>query len=333
MRHFFLFTLIFTLALYPVRALNASPEKSKKAEAAEKIYTYSGPKVKLKAYINKGDGNKAHKFKSEYIGDLQGRQGKGFSYQGMDIYKNYLVSCQNQGVATIYLIEKGRINKISQFELASFHKYNHVNVACFSKEFYDKKDPMPLLYISHTHKKPINGQKDLLFVERISEDLNSSELVQTIFFDDTDNLFGYALQWVIDNENGFLYGYGNTINNTDPENKHRIIKFNLPALDTGRSVVLRKEDALENYLIEEVSSHRANPIGQGLCISGGKLYMPTGFGKDEQPSILYVWDLKSRCMSNIIDLTKATSEELEDCAVYRKSLVLQTQKGLFKLSF
>jgi hypothetical protein len=161
--------------------------------------------------------------------------------------------------------------------------------------------------------------------------MQSSELVQTIFYDDVNKDFGYALQWVVDRKGGFLYGYGNTVNNSDPSNRHRVIKFRLPKLSDGRSVVLKSEDALENYTIEEVSGYKFNPIGQGLDIRSGKLYMPTGFGTSEQPSILYVWDLRKKKMTSI-DLSKVTTGELEDIAVLgSKCLLLQSQDGLFRV--
>ena len=52
------------------------------------------------------------------------------------------------------------------------------------------------------------------------------------------------------------------------------------------------------------------------------LYMPTGFGQEKAPSILYVWDLKARRMRNVIDLTKATKGELEDCAAFGSASVI-----------
>lgn len=61
--------------------------------------------------------------------------------------------------------------------------------------------------------------------------------------------------------------------------------------------------------------------------------MPTGFGKEKQPSILYVWNLNTRTMQNVIDLTKATFGELEDCAYYRGDLYIQAQGDLFRLRF
>ena len=298
-------------------------------------YTYSGPRISLRK-AGKERATDSHRFKSVYLGKLSGRKGKGFGYQGLDLYRTYALSCQNQGVASVYRINGRSITLLGQFELASFHPDNHANVANFGTAFYAEGDRLPLVYISQAQKKTINGRKDVLYVERIASDLQSSTLVQTIVFDDPEHLFGYALQWAIDKEQGFLYGYGNTVSNEDPANRHRIMKFKMPTRqDTDKDgfVVLREEDALENYLLEDVSDFRGNPIGQGLTIAGGKLFMPTGFGTEKHPSILYVWDLRTRTMSNVVDLTKATRSELEDCGVYRNRLVLQSQDGLFSLKF
>ena len=270
---------------------------------------------------------------ARYLGPMEGMNHKqhGFAYQGMDIYGDYMVSCQNQGAATIYKLSKDKFTKVSQFKLATFNEVNHANVASFGVEKADKGDPMPVLYVSQCHKKPYDGRKDLLFVERIMPDLQSSALMQTIFYDDINKDFGYALQWVIDTKNKMLYGYGNTVNNDDPANRHRIIKFPLPMLSSGAEVVLKPEDALENYLIEEVSEFRFNPIGQGLYIQNDKLYMPTGIGTDAHPSILYVWDLKKKSMETV-DLTQSTSGELEDISCYNGKLYVQGQDGIFVLS-
>jgi hypothetical protein len=48
---------------------------------------------------------------SSYFGDLKGT--KGLGYQGMDIYGNYLVSCQHTGMTTIYDISKGKPEMLS----------------------------------------------------------------------------------------------------------------------------------------------------------------------------------------------------------------------------
>ena len=274
----------------------------------------------------------ATKMEVEFLGALQGENSgqPGFAYQGMDIYGDYMVSCQNQGIATVYRLSGDNFEPAGQFHLASFHEFNHANVASFGVEKATKEDPLPLLYVSQCHKKPVDGRKDVLYVERIAPDFSGSSLVQTIFYDDVNKDFGYALQWVIDREHKMLYGYGNTVNNNDPFNRHRIIKFRLPALSDGPFVVLTSEDALENYLIEDVSGFRFNPVGQGLFIRKGRLYMPTGVGKAETPSILYIWDLKKRSMRTV-DLSLCTTGEFEDISFYKGAFYIQGQDGIFKV--
>ena len=267
----------------------------------------------------------------EFMGPMKGVNPgrKGYSYQGMDISGRYMVSCQDRGVATLYRLSGDKFERIGQFHLASFHEYNHSNVVSFGVEKAEKSDPMPVAYISHCHRKPIDGKKDLLFVERIAPDFGSSELVQTIFYDDVNYDFGYALQWVVDKKNRMLYGYGNTVNNSDPANRHRVIKFRLPALSDGSFVTLKPEDALENYLIEDVSGFRFNPVGQGLSIQGDKLYMPTGVGNSANPSILYIWDLAGHEMQSI-DLSSCTTGEFEDISIRGRFVYIQGQDGLFR---
>ena len=269
---------------------------------------------------------------ADFLGPLQGENGgqKPYPYQGMDIYGNHMISCQNRGVASVYSLSGKEFKLEGQFHLASFHKDNHANVVTFGLEKADVADPLPLIYVSQCSKNTIDGKKDVLYAERIAPDFSSSELVQTIFYDDVNHDFGYALQWVIDRENKMLYGYGNTVNNSDPENRHRIIKFRLPQLSEGSFVVLKTEDALENYLIEEVSDFRFNPIGQGLYIHRGKLYMPTGVGKPDRPSILYIWDLKRHKME-VIDLSAITTSEFEDISKYGKYFYIQAQDGVFRV--
>ena len=257
------------------------------------------------------------------------------NYQGMDCYKDYVLSCNHTGIANLWILEGGKPRKISRFNLASQGDANHANVVSFGVERFDRKDPMPLVYVSQCHKIPWNGLKDVLFVERIRPDLQSSELVQVIRYDDVNKDFGYALQWVIDRRHKMLYGFGNTTGDRDIEgNRHRIIKFRLPKLSAGKEVVLRPEDALENYVVEDHGLRYAT-IGQGLCIHKGKLMMPTGVGNVEYPSWLFVWDLRKQRPVTVLDMGGGhTTGELEDFAHYRKNLYLiQAQTGLYLMEY
>ncbi|MCR5434743.1 MAG: hypothetical protein K6F20_10170 [Bacteroidaceae bacterium] len=288
---------------------------------AQNTFTYSGERIDLNQ----------HTFRSTLVGKLQGIERQG--YQGMDVWGQTVVSCQNTGVITLYNYDGQKLTKKGEsFPMASNDKENHSNVVSMSRTFYREGDPLPLIYVSQCSKGRYKGMKDVCFVERIKPELNASELVQTILYKDDNKNFGYAVQWVLDNENGYLYGYGNTINNNDPQNRHRIVKFRIPEVKEGL-VTLTDADLLENYLLEETYSQHFNPIGQGLFVKDGLLYMPTGFGKPETPSILYVWDLKARCMRNVIDLSKATQGELEDCAAFGSALLIQAQGSMYRLDF
>ncbi len=268
--------------------------------------------------------------KTRFMGELQGEchKEKGFSYQGMDVWGKTIVSLQNQGIATIYKLSAKGIQKKGQFHLGSYSKINHANVASFGPWKASEKDRLPLLYVSHCNKKPIGSYKDPCYVERIHSDFKGSDLVQTIVYDDTAKDFGYALQWVIDRDRKLLIGYGNTVNNSDPSNRHRVIVFPLPKPSQGPRVILSREDALENYTIEEASGFSFNPIGQGLYVKKGKLYMPTGLGTTEKPSILYIWDLDRKQMKEV-DLSSVTTGELEDISLSCKGFVLQGQDGIW----
>ncbi|MCI2109208.1 MAG: hypothetical protein LKJ95_10980 [Bacteroidales bacterium] len=337
--HYFAMMVVAALAAFSTVPAFAQKGKAQAKEFGypdtDGTYSYTGPVVRFDKYTKRDKGT--HEVQTEYLGKLMGRKGKGYAYQGMDYYNGLILSCQNQGVATVYSFDGKEIQKKGQFELVSFNKINHSNVVSFGTEFYDKSDPLPLAYISHCNRALINGKKDVLYVERIAPDFQSSQLVQAIVYDDVNNDFGYALQWVIDRKNGYLYGFGNTVDNTDPKNCHRIIKFRLPKLsDTDKDgyVILHPSDALENYRIEDVSDFKGNFIGQGLYVSHDKLYLPTGFGTEEFPSILYVWDLRKRKMCNKISLVEGTHSEFEDCTVIgKKKMLIQAQHGLFLLQF
>lgn len=280
----------------------------------------------------------AARFPVDYLGPMKGcasnKKGR-HNYQGMDIWGDYMLSCQDGGTASIYkLAEDGKPTKISEFRLGSYDPdLNHSNVVTFFPAFADPSDPLPLVGISRCHKLHKNGLKDELYLERIAPDMKSSSVYRILNYNDVKHEFGYALQWVVDYDNNQLYGYGNTVDNTNPANKHRIVRFRMPDVlaEGPQRIDLQPSDVLENYLVEETYKDPFMPIGQGLFIHEGKLYMPTGVGDLGRPSILYVWDLVNRSMQPV-DLTKDTFSELEDCSMHKGKLILQSQGGLWRMN-
>lgn len=252
---------------------------------------------------------------------LQGAKGEG--YQGMAIYGNYMISLQNTGLATLYSLPS--FTKLTEtFPLGCYAKTNHANVASFGIEKYDKSDPLPVLYVSQCFKRTINGEKDVCYVERIHVS-GKAETVQRIVFDDTDHLYGYALQWTIDPKRKELIGFGNTIENMADGNRFRIIRFHLPKLKAGQVVHLTMKDCIETYLLQDYASeYPSKVIGQGGLIYKGNAIFPTGFGNKQNPSVIYVWNLRKHKLVQVIDLKEKLKHEMEDCDVYGNTLYIQT---------
>lgn len=277
---------------------------------------------------------KTEGFTAEYVCSLIKPENKNWWTQGMDIYKDYLVNCRNQGYAYVYKFDGKNVEKLGEFRLESYDVDNHANVASFGKQFYDKNDPMPLLYVSQAAKNPWKGYKDVLLVERIAPDFASSKLVQVIYYEDKNKDFDYALQWVVDDTGKYLYAYGNTTRDKDIEgNKHRIAKFRMPSLADSNAdgmVILHPEDALENYTIEDCG-YKFATIGQGLYVRKGKLYMPVGAGSEKYPAYLYVWNLKKRCMEVAADLNSSGMGEPEDMSWHKGTFIISAVNGLYSI--
>ena len=259
------------------------------------------------------------------VDDLQGFPKQ--SYQGMTIHKDYLVSLQNTGLATIYRLHENSLELLRQFPLDSQTKENHANVAFFGTERYDKGDEFPLLYVSQCSKQRYKDMKDVCFVERISL-TEAPQLVQTIVLDDDEGLFGYALQWMIDRKRGHLIGYGNTIENMGKGNRWRTMIFKMPKLSDGPTVHLNPKDALDNYCIQDLDPRfPSNHIGQGACVIKDQMFIPVGLGTEQHPSILYVWNLRKKRLDHILDFQQQVPHEFEDCEPYGRDLIMQTNGG------
>lgn len=250
------------------------------------------------------------------------------SFQGLAIHKNYMVGLNDTGYASLYkLADDGSFTRVSDFALGSRSDYNHANVADFGVEYYAKGDAMPVLYVSQCKTDKETNVKDACYVERISPD-GKSETVQTILFDAVRKYYRGSLQYVIDKKRKLMVGYGNTLGNMVPGNNYRIMIFKLPKIKDGKTVVLKEEDIVETYTIEQYDkTFPSNKIGQGATIAGNCILFPTGLGSEKYPSVIFSWDLKNHKLINAIDMTKEVPFELEDCDFYKNRLYLQCNHG------
>lgn len=250
------------------------------------------------------------------------------SFQGLAIYKEYMIGLYNGGTASVYKLHPdGTFTRLNTFDLGSKSKFNHSNVANFGVERYQKGDILPLLYVSQTKTDKEKNLTDACFVERILPE-GKAELVQTITLDNHDKYYGWAVQWAVDKKKKRLIGFGNTIDNTNPKNRFRIMVFKLPKLKDGANIVLQEKDIIENYLIQDYDASFPNvQIGQGGVVVGNSLIMPTGVGNEQFPSMIYSWNLKNHQMTNAINMQREVPYEFEDCDFFQNNLYIQCNNG------
>ena len=142
--------------------------------AAEvKTTSYDGPAIVMKP----------HTLDALCLGKLKGQEKQ--SYQGMDVWNDYIFSFQNTGYLSVYTTDGKTLKQVVKpFQIASHHEKNHCNEVTFGRIRYEKDDPFPLIYVAQCQRGSINGRKDVLYVERIAPDMKSTTLVQTIVFKD-----------------------------------------------------------------------------------------------------------------------------------------------------
>lgn len=254
--------------------------------------------------------------------------------QGMDTYGNYLVSLKAEGICQVYSFDGKTLTALTNdFHLGSYDPINHANLASFSNQFYADGDKLPLVYISRTSwNRDEKGYSNYCFVERINPDNSTSTLVQTIIYKDWQG----SGQWMIDRQNNYLYLWGNTAGNKKTGNKHYVVKFNIPAVSKAGAdtVYLGKEDALENYLWEDTYSQGAVGVIQGGCVYDDMMFLPTGYDTDDDPSVIWIWDLKNRTMVSQKNFSGILSGELEDVSIRNNKIVIQTHNGyIYQLNY
>lgn len=244
------------------------------------------------------------------------------SAQGMAIWNDLAFLMSDGGRCRVYNLESSKVT--NEFMLASAYKDNHVNNACFGKE-YSEKGSCPALYITECKNKY------RCFVENISED--SSQLVQTIQAKENDKVLP-VLIWVTDARNRFLYAVTRsgkrldsigTVNNT-------ITKYRLPLLQEGKEILLTEKDILDRFTIPFPN------ILQGAKIKGRYLYLVTGLQETSNARLdskraIKVIDLKTKTLKKNIDLTCVTMNEPEDMDFYKEKTLLYCGQngGLYEI--
>lgn len=281
-------------------------------------------------------GQNGWKVKVKHLSPLE-KNYKG-SFQGMDICNGLMLSLQDHGMATLYGFDGKRLDKKGMFKLESYdgvkETRNHANVAVFSNQYLNKGDKLPLVYVTRCNFTPYKGLNQVLYVEHVDAKKLTSKLVQVIAYDDKENPRPHSTQWVLDLENKFLYGYGNSYEREN-FNRHFVMKFKIPPYrgEQDSLVILTEGDLLEKYYMEDTYKQPSwMPVIQGATIKDNLLYLPMGVGRPNKPSVLYVWNLKKRVMEEEVNLQSIVPVEMEDCAFLGNKLIVQAQKNLFEFT-
>lgn len=238
---------------------------------------------------------------------------KGRSAQGMAIWSNNAFLFNHGGRCRVLNLTYGMVER--EFLLNSADSTNHVNNACFGRE-YIMGSGSPLLYI--TECKP----RHRCFVECLND--SGAVLVQSIVAIKENGKEEGVLTWVVDSAGGYLYGItrnGKNLNKTGIVYNY-INKYRLPKLSEGCQIVLTPQDKIDKY--EVIFPN----ILQGAKIRDGLLYIVTGlqqpaYGKRKDAlRAIQVVDLEKKKLIKTIDLTYVTTNEPEDIDFYDEKCLL-----------
>ena len=298
-----------------------------------------------------------------YRGDLFAEFKKSArSLQGMAIYGNYAFLFYHG--ASCDVMDLCAKEVIANFHAASYTgdgkgpKINHANQTVFSNAFYEPDDLFPLLYITagNSGEADEEGYYGRCMVERILMETDengqkkfSSELVETIIFNDNhwsadDNRYYTAEAaseferpcwgWPAffpDWENNRLYLFSSRYRTNgrsrayDAKNAYIITAFPLPDPRKSGDVV----KLYPNDILNQFSTEYDAEVTQGGTLYNGRIYYTFGFGREDFPDKIRVFDLSERRIVAKLELQDSifANEEIESCQVHKGMLLCNTKSG------
>lgn len=208
----------------------------------------------------------------------------------------------------------------------------HCNQMTFGPDFYDEKDPFPLLYISQRSRE---DGRCIVEVYRLLPQKNESqleyesleaELVQMIYLPaaSAENSLG-TTNVVMDSSNKLMYTYS-----YGPEilagRQCRISSFLIPDKK-------RKECFIEDGdILDSFSADYDAKYSQGGCIKNGKLFIAQGSAS--VGIYLNVFDLRKKKLLSRIDLlASGITWEPEGCFVYNDNIMISTRENIWEFHF
>ena len=225
------------------------------------------------------------------------------TFQGMAVFNDYMFQCHHSN------------NRIDVYDLRDYslsftieqegNGVVHCNNADFGKDFYDKNDPFPLLYLEQ------KGNRHKTSVYRIirTDSTYTAQMVQTLTFEPCTRSISNN-----DLENGFMYvthGHGKS---------GFVTKIKIPSYKKGDMTIdLKSKKALATF---DVSSPK---VGQDATIHNNKLFQLKGYSREGEIKIV---DLERQCILFVAQFNKiGMNGEPEGIAWYKDHLIVSTVSG------
>lgn len=234
-------------------------------------------------------------------------------------YGNYFFQFTNQhsNMKVYDLSTKTFHSTVTMTSVAS----DHCNNACFSNIFYDTNDDFPLIYTSGSQTGSYNHVQ--VWRIQLADNVFSITKVQEITLPTgaTGNIW-YWGQAYLDNERGYMW-YSTNANG----NAH-FMKFAIPAIFDGDSNVVSEVTLTDADIIDSFSTI-PNANQQGGVVKNGILYLLDGVPSYGTYTKLYVYNLWSKSLINIIDIYNilGITSEFEGCGIWNDTLVANTNGG------
>ena len=248
----------------------------------------------------------------------------GGSRQGCAYYNGLLfVFHDSNDIIEIYDVDEKRLINIVDMTDGGFSHYQyHCNNANFGNKKYDKNDPFPLLYVSMEH---LNQHRILVFRIIGSMDNMKFKLVQTIILPEPSQILLYYPNCYIDTEKNSMWVSGYSTNNYhfSPNNHLIYLRFNLPEVNDGDIVELKKTD------IQKTNEFYSITATQGGCFYNGRLFQVFGI---LEPRYLVVFNQEESKIKKMLRLDLADYEP-EGLYVKDGAIYYTTQNRLMKINF
>ena len=330
--------LLFFLLNIVILPVSCTEDEGNDLSMREEIIDQDDPQAENRPDGNKGKEDEEEQVDGEFSFTLYADNS--YSNQSADIFNDYLIIVPRYR-SKIYMYNLKNKKRLCYCVMTSMNELNavggdiyHCNQTSFGVDYYDGKDPFPLLYISQRSRSDkrcftevfrILPKKDTLTHEYVSIDVQH---VQTIYYPpmSEENSLG-NVNTVIDKDNHLLYTYSR--NNTKTDGNYKQCKISCFAIpDIHQEVVYLEDKDIKSSFMIDCSAF----FMQGAFIRNETLYISRGATSVGYIDINVV-DLKNKKLKGQYNLLENGYRwEPEGCFWYNGHLMIATGKNIWEMS-